>query len=98
MGGRNLSGLNDESLSFQSGCEIWEQLMDQNSGRLYYYNRVSGATSWNAPMPAPHAAPTMTDEPAKPDDGPVPDHWRTLMLTGYIPHFLLFACVCVCVD
>ncbi|XP_051905870.1 rho GTPase-activating protein 27 [Hippocampus zosterae] len=56
----------------QSGCEIWEQLMDQNSGRLYYYNPVSGATSWNAPMPAPHAAPTMTDEPTKPVDGPPP--------------------------
>uniref|UniRef100_A0A3Q2XBT4 Rho GTPase activating protein 27, like n=1 Tax=Hippocampus comes TaxID=109280 RepID=A0A3Q2XBT4_HIPCM len=59
--------------SLQSGCEIWEQLMDPNSGRLYYYNPVSGATSWNAPMPAPHAAPTMTDEPAKPDDGPALD-------------------------
>ncbi|KAM9783670.1 rho GTPase-activating protein 12 [Syngnathus typhle] len=51
----------------QSGCEMWEQLTDQNSGRLYYYNPVSGATSWNAPTLAPHI-----DDAAGLADGPPP--------------------------
>ncbi|XP_061701292.1 rho GTPase-activating protein 27 isoform X2 [Syngnathoides biaculeatus] len=33
----------------QGTSEVWEQLMDGNSGRLYYYNRLSGATSWKPP-------------------------------------------------
>ncbi|XP_061606227.1 rho GTPase-activating protein 12 isoform X2 [Phyllopteryx taeniolatus] len=51
----------------QDASELWEQLMDPDSGRLYYYNRLSGATSWNAPTPRAAA-----DEAGGPDDGPPP--------------------------
>ncbi|XP_061906408.1 rho GTPase-activating protein 27-like isoform X2 [Entelurus aequoreus] len=44
--------------------ELWEQLLDQTSGRFYYYNPTSGATSWTAP---PSLSPLSST-----DDGPPP--------------------------
>ncbi|XP_077475132.1 rho GTPase-activating protein 27 isoform X1 [Stigmatopora argus] len=52
----------------QGGAEIWEQLTDPVSGRLYYYDRNSGATSWNAP----HATLSSSSDAASQDDGPPP--------------------------
>ncbi|XP_061761769.1 rho GTPase-activating protein 27-like isoform X2 [Nerophis ophidion] len=51
-------------LSPLSPQELWEQLLDQTSGRFYYYNPTSGATSWTAP-------PTLSPLSSS-DDGPPP--------------------------
>lgn len=36
----------------------WEQLMDEVSGRFYFYNPATGATSWTIPEPLSPAPPT----------------------------------------
>ncbi|XP_029282118.1 rho GTPase-activating protein 27-like [Cottoperca gobio] len=46
--------------SSQGSC-VWEQLLDKASGRFYYYNPTSGATSWAAPEPlSPSSLPGST--------------------------------------
>ncbi|XP_078100998.1 LOW QUALITY PROTEIN: rho GTPase-activating protein 27-like [Sander vitreus] len=54
--------------SSQGSC-VWEQLVDEVSGRFYYYNPASGATSWDAPeSPSPPGSTTNR----KPSEGPPP--------------------------
>ncbi|XP_058509973.1 rho GTPase-activating protein 12 isoform X2 [Solea solea] len=45
--------------SSQDSC-VWEQLMDDVSGRFYYFNPTTGATSWTAPEPL---SPSSTGPP-----------------------------------
>ncbi|KAM8824276.1 rho GTPase-activating protein 15 [Synchiropus picturatus] len=57
-------------LSSEEGDGVWEQLLDQVSGRTYYYNSVTGATSWSTPEPA--SKPTEPQPPPLPaEDYPV---------------------------
>uniref|UniRef100_A0A3Q3GTP7 Rho GTPase activating protein 27, like n=1 Tax=Labrus bergylta TaxID=56723 RepID=A0A3Q3GTP7_9LABR len=51
--------------SSQGSCG-WEQLVDEVSGRFYYYNPTSGATSWTAPEPQ------SPSSPSSPRGGPPP--------------------------
>ncbi|KAG7504410.1 rho GTPase-activating protein 27-like isoform X1 [Solea senegalensis] len=44
---------------WQDSC-VWEQLMDDVSGRFYYFNPTTGATSWTAPEPL---SPSSTGSP-----------------------------------
>jgi len=43
----------------------WHMTKDESSGRKYYYNPTTGATSWEAPPPPPEGQPS----PAKPKAG-----------------------------
>lgn len=51
----------------------WEQLVDETTGRPYFYNHMSGETSWDPPEQQSPYPPPM--EPMSmhrfPDDGPV---------------------------
>ncbi len=50
----------------------WEQLLDETTGRHYYYNHALKQTSWTAPEPSP--PPSSTDEALshdKEENGPV---------------------------
>uniref|UniRef100_UPI003AAF6B68 rho GTPase-activating protein 15-like n=1 Tax=Centroberyx gerrardi TaxID=166262 RepID=UPI003AAF6B68 len=49
--------------SSQGSCG-WEQLLDEASGRPYYYNPSSGATSWAAPEPLSPSSPSSPASPA----------------------------------
>lgn len=51
----------------------WEQLVDEVSGRLYFYNRMSGQTSWQPPEPLSPYPPLMEPLGAHrlQEDGPV---------------------------
>ncbi|XP_059204443.1 rho GTPase-activating protein 27 [Centropristis striata] len=51
------------------GSGLWETLVDDVSGRFYYYNPASGATSWTAPEPL---SPTGSTTSRRPEDGPPP--------------------------
>ncbi|XP_021168351.2 rho GTPase-activating protein 15 isoform X5 [Fundulus heteroclitus] len=42
--------------SSQDSCE-WEKLLDEVSGRVYYYNSNTGATSWALPDQTPPSSP-----------------------------------------
>ncbi|XP_068458052.1 rho GTPase-activating protein 27 isoform X2 [Clinocottus analis] len=53
------------------GSAGWEQLVDQVSGRFYYHNPASGATSWAAPEPLAPSPPGPTAS-RRSDDGPPP--------------------------
>ncbi len=48
---------NTQPSSYQ-GSGGWEQLVDEVSGRFYYYNPTSGATSWAAPEPLSPSSPS----------------------------------------
>nr|XP_046270588.1 rho GTPase-activating protein 12 isoform X2 [Scatophagus argus] len=48
--------------SSQGSCG-WEQLVDEVSGRVYYYNPTSGATSWTIPEPLVPTANRRHDSP-----------------------------------
>ncbi|KAM4530205.1 rho GTPase-activating protein 27-like isoform 3-T3 [Odontesthes bonariensis] len=50
-GDMDQSGLPSPPSSSQ-GSPGWEQLLDQVTGRVYYYNPGTGATSWALPEPA----------------------------------------------
>ncbi|XP_051275791.1 rho GTPase-activating protein 27 isoform X3 [Dicentrarchus labrax] len=53
----------------------WEQLVDEVSGRFYYYNPASGATSWAAPEPLSPSSPCSppgSRANRRQDDGPPP--------------------------
>ncbi|XP_070703571.1 rho GTPase-activating protein 27-like isoform X2 [Pempheris klunzingeri] len=57
------------------GSAGWEQLLDQISGRFYYYNPTSGATSWAAPeplSPSSPASPSGSTADRRHDGGPPP--------------------------
>ncbi|XP_068581722.1 rho GTPase-activating protein 27 isoform X2 [Cebidichthys violaceus] len=66
------------------GSAGWDQLMDEASGRFYYHNPTSGATTWSAPEPTSGATTWSAPEPLSPssppgstanrrhDDGPPP--------------------------
>ncbi|XP_070836785.1 rho GTPase-activating protein 27 isoform X2 [Chaetodon trifascialis] len=55
------------------GCCVWEQLVDEVSGRFYYYNPNSGATSWDAPEPlSPSSSPPGPTASRRHEDGPPP--------------------------
>ena len=42
--------LREENKRLKAGkTETWEELQDEE-GRVYYYNRTSGETSWEPPM------------------------------------------------
>ncbi|XP_041812234.1 rho GTPase-activating protein 27 isoform X2 [Chelmon rostratus] len=57
------------------GC-VWEQLVDEVSGRFYYYNPTTGATSWTAPEPlspsSPSSSPPGSTVNRRHADGPPP--------------------------
>ncbi|XP_074513234.1 rho GTPase-activating protein 27-like isoform X2 [Sebastes fasciatus] len=61
-----------------SGSGGWDQLLDKVSGRFYYYNPTSGATSWNVPEPISPSSPSSPSSPPgskadrKHHDGPPP--------------------------
>ncbi|XP_070778596.1 rho GTPase-activating protein 27 [Enoplosus armatus] len=58
--------------SSQGSCG-WEQLVDEVSGRFYYYNPTSGATSWAAPESlSPSSPPPGSTANRRHDDGPPP--------------------------
>ncbi|KAE8282661.1 hypothetical protein D5F01_LYC18048 [Larimichthys crocea] len=63
--------------SSQGSCG-WEQLVDEVSGRFYYYNPTSGATSWSAPEPLSPSSPSSPSSPPgstanrRHNDGPPP--------------------------
>ncbi|XP_039972479.1 rho GTPase-activating protein 27-like isoform X2 [Xiphias gladius] len=60
--------------SSQGSCG-WEQLVDEVSGRFYYYNRSTRATSWTAPellSPSSPSPPPGSTADRKHDDGPPP--------------------------
>uniref|UniRef100_A0A8C9YHC4 Rho GTPase activating protein 27, like n=1 Tax=Sander lucioperca TaxID=283035 RepID=A0A8C9YHC4_SANLU len=63
---------------WQGSC-VWEQLVDEVSGRFYYYNPASGATSWDAPE---SPSPPGSTANRKPSEGPVrtftPSHRRNV--------------------
>lgn len=65
----------------------WEQLVDESSGRPYFYNPMSGETSWEPPE---QLSPYPVMEPMSVhrfhEDGPV----RTAWLLYLVPLFLLF--------
>lgn len=54
------------------GLCAWEQLVDDISGRFYYYNPMSGATSWAAPDQLPPTSPSGSTATGRPADGPPP--------------------------
>lgn len=66
----------------------WEQLVDETSGRPYFYNPMSGETSWEPPEQLSPYPPLM--EPMSVhrfhEDGPV----RTAWLLYLVPLCLLF--------
>uniref|UniRef100_A0A8C7WEM1 Rho GTPase-activating protein 27 n=1 Tax=Oncorhynchus mykiss TaxID=8022 RepID=A0A8C7WEM1_ONCMY len=51
----------------------WEQVLDETTGRNYFYNPTSGATSWGAPEPIAPSSP-VTEPPVLklPNRGPPP--------------------------
>ncbi|KAJ8251888.1 hypothetical protein GJAV_G00226550 [Gymnothorax javanicus] len=51
-----------------TGSPDWEKLVDESSGRSYFYNHTSGETSWAPPVAGPPSAGAA--EP--PSDGPPP--------------------------
>ncbi|KAM7387664.1 hypothetical protein PAMA_010008 [Pampus argenteus] len=60
----------------QGSCS-WEQLVDEVSGRFYYYNPNSGATSWAAPesgipSPLPPSSPPAPTAARRHDNRPPP--------------------------
>ncbi|XP_050924551.1 rho GTPase-activating protein 27 isoform X2 [Lates calcarifer] len=60
--------------SSQSSCG-WEQLLDEVSGRVYYYNPSTRVTSWTAPepfSPSSPSSPTGSTTNRKHDNGPPP--------------------------
>ncbi|KAM9780422.1 rho GTPase-activating protein 27 [Neosynchiropus ocellatus] len=57
-------------LSSEEGEGVWEQLLDEVSGRTYYYNSVTGATSWSTPEPA-SKGPEPQPPPLPAEDYPV---------------------------
>ncbi|XP_017296350.1 rho GTPase-activating protein 27 isoform X2 [Kryptolebias marmoratus] len=68
--------------SSQGSCG-WEQLLDEASGRIYFYNPNTGATAWTVPRPLGHPSPpgstagkkTHDDAPPLPkEDYPVDEH------------------------
>ncbi|XP_046894362.1 rho GTPase-activating protein 27-like [Hypomesus transpacificus] len=60
--------------SASSQSSGWEQLLDETSGRHYYYNPTSGATSWGVPEPTTPSSPgsEAAAEDRKPCEGPPP--------------------------
>ncbi|XP_040917990.1 rho GTPase-activating protein 27-like isoform X2 [Toxotes jaculatrix] len=54
------------------GSSGWEQLMDEVSGRFYYYNPTTRATSWTAPELLSPSSPPASATNRKPDGGPPP--------------------------
>lgn len=69
----------------------WERLMDEVSGRFYYYNPTSGATSWTPPEPLSPSSPQGGPPPLPEEDYPVDvrndssDAVFTLQPHGMIP-------------
>ncbi|CAN9505139.1 unnamed protein product [Ophioblennius macclurei] len=53
------------------GSSVWEQLVDEVSGRFYYFNRSTRATSWNLPELPPTSPPGSTTS-TRSEDGPPP--------------------------
>ncbi|XP_074552817.1 rho GTPase-activating protein 27-like [Halichoeres trimaculatus] len=79
--------------SSQGSCG-WERLMDEVSGRFYYYNPTSGATSWTPPEPLSPSSPSSSQggpPPLPEEDYPVDvrndssDAVFTLQPHGMIP-------------
>ncbi|XP_034045694.1 rho GTPase-activating protein 27 isoform X2 [Thalassophryne amazonica] len=63
----------DVSPTTSQGSGDWEKLLDECSGRPYYYNTVSGATTWDQPEPNLSPGPaTAADAIKRPDGGPPP--------------------------
>ncbi|XP_034721187.1 rho GTPase-activating protein 27-like [Etheostoma cragini] len=69
--------------SSQGSC-VWEQLMDDVSGKVYYYNPASGSTSWDGPEPpspqgpAPNRKSSEGPPPLPEEDYPVNDNVFTM--------------------
>ncbi|XP_062293955.1 rho GTPase-activating protein 27-like isoform X2 [Scomber scombrus] len=61
------------SSSSQGSC-VWERLLDEASGRFYYYNPITRSTSWSAPEPPSPASPSSPSSPRgkRPEDRPPP--------------------------
>uniref|UniRef100_UPI0037E9004C rho GTPase-activating protein 27-like isoform X2 n=1 Tax=Semicossyphus pulcher TaxID=241346 RepID=UPI0037E9004C len=60
--------------SSQGSCG-WEQLVDDVTGRFYYYNPTSGATSWTPPDPLSPSSPSPppgSTANKRQDEGPPP--------------------------
>ncbi|XP_069381533.1 rho GTPase-activating protein 27 isoform X2 [Paralichthys olivaceus] len=57
--------------SSQGSC-CWEQLLDEASGRFYYFNLTTRATSWTAPEPLSPSSPLWSPSNRKHDDSPPP--------------------------
>ncbi|XP_060946897.1 rho GTPase-activating protein 27 isoform X1 [Limanda limanda] len=56
--------------SQDSSC--WEQLLDEASGRFYYFNPFTRATSWTAPEPLSPSSSLWSPSNRKHDDSPPP--------------------------
>ncbi|XP_054615009.1 rho GTPase-activating protein 27 [Dunckerocampus dactyliophorus] len=72
--------------SSQASCgSPWEQVLDPTSGRFYYYNPTSGATSWTAPPLSSPLGPSDDGPPPLPEeDYPMDSHDDTVFSTS--PH------------
>ncbi|KAG7273113.1 hypothetical protein CRUP_024843, partial [Coryphaenoides rupestris] len=62
--------LTPASSASSQGSSVWEQLVDECSGRPYYYNPISGATSWSPPPPLSPSSPALS--PRTESNGPPP--------------------------
>ncbi|XP_008293018.1 rho GTPase-activating protein 27-like isoform X2 [Stegastes partitus] len=59
--------------SSQGSC-VWEQLVDEVSGRFYYYNPTTGATSWALPEPLSPSSPPGSNRDNVPPPLPEEDY------------------------
>ncbi|XP_031695960.1 rho GTPase-activating protein 27-like, partial [Anarrhichthys ocellatus] len=83
-GGEGVQLTSPSPLLSPQGSAVWDQLVDEVSGRFYYHNPSSGATTWSAPEPTSGATTWSAPETLPPfsppgstanrrhDDGPPP--------------------------